>query len=508
MSNSRNRANLEQLVEQLESRRLLATYDYISDMIPTVENNGWGPAELDLSNGESETADGHQIKINGQRYTKGIGMHSHGELHFELNGRYRNFISDVGVDDEAGRDGSVVFQIYADGERMFDSGVMTGMHGPKRVNIDVTGKREMILILNDAGDGTNLDHGNWAGARLVRPGGPAPTIAKMSDAEVRESFPMLSLSGVFKDDVAVGPWVGTVDYGDNSGRERLTLGEDKSFSLDHVYDASFDADYTVTVRVSNENATAVSKFRVAVRNEQPANVGLVGGDEDGTLHAIAGYAIDMNGVFTDAGTFSGSFGNATLHNATVDFGDGSPVAVAGVDGRFFSTNHVYRKPGTYTITSTITDSGGKSGVGLNTIVVREPNNTYLSDLTPTNGGTFTADRAADGSNMKINGSKYSRGLGVFADSNLTFGLGGEYRSLIADVGIDDKVGVNGSVVFQVFGDGRLLFETTPMTGRDGARRMNIDVRGVSEIQLVATHAGDGTASALDRANWAGIRAVS
>ena len=46
-----------------------------------------------------------------------------------------------------------------------------------------------------------------------------------------------------------------------------------------------------------------------------------------------------------------------------------------------------------------------------------------------------------------------------------------------------------------------------MTGRDGARRMNIDVRNVQEIQLIVTHAGDGTASTLDRADWAGIRMV-
>jgi putative phosphoesterase len=490
-------------IESLESRQLLAAqYDYLSDLQPTFANNGFGPVERDLSNGEDGANDGAQIKINGQRYTKGLGMHAQGEVHFELNGRYKNLISDVGVDDEAGRVGSAVFQVYADGEKMFDSGVMTGMNGAKRVNIDVTGKREMVLILSDAGDGTDFDHGDWAGARLVRPDGAAPVIAKMPDAEIHESRPMLQLTGLFTDATS-GPYVATVDYGDGQGRQRIDVSDTKNFELEHVYNTRSDGDYTVTVRISNGVATGVSTFRVAVRNDAPMNVGLVGGaDETGALKALAGISVDMNGIFTDPGQNMGE-----RYTAMLDFGDGSPLATVGVDGRFFSTRHVYRKSGTYTVTSTITDEAGKTGVGTNTIFVIDPVYTYLSSWTPTNGGTFMADRAADGSNLKINGSRYSRGIGVTADSTLTYALDGQYQSLIGDVGVDDKVGANGSVMFQVFGDGVLMFESGPMTGRDGARRMNVDVRNVSEIQLVVTHVGDGSATNLDRADWAGIRVV-
>ena len=47
---------------------------------------------------------------------------------------------------------------------------------------------------------------------------------------------------------------------------------------------------------------------------------------------------------------------------------------------------------------------------------------------------------------KINGAKYQRGVGVFADSDLRYSLDGNYQRLITDVGVDDKVGVNGSVI--------------------------------------------------------------
>lgn len=480
---------------------LSGAYDYLSDLTPSVANNGYGPVELDLSNGEAAKADGAQIKINGARYGKGLGMHSNGEVHYDLLGRYRQFISDVGVDDEAGRMGSVVFQIFADGEKMFDSGVMTGMNSAKRVNIDVTGKREMVLILNDAGDGTDFDHADWAGSRLVRPAGTAPLISKLADIEVHESQPMISMTGDFSDP-AVGPWFGTVDYGDGTGRRRLTLNEDKTFELEHVYDASSDGDYTVSLRIGNTLSTGISTFNVAVRNDAPYNVGLVTGNESGTITAIAGFSVSTNGIFSDPGEFGGE-----KYSAMVDYGDGTAPTTANVTGRFFSSQHVYKQAGTYTVTSTVTDAGGKSGVGTSTAVVNDAVFRYVSDLPTTNGGAFIADRAVDGSNMKINGAKYQRGVGVFADSDLRYALDGNYQRLISDVGVDDKVGVNGSVVFQIFGDGRLLFDSGLMTGRTAPKRVNINVRGISELRLVVAHAGAGNATSLDRADWAGIRLV-
>jgi len=491
---------LARALEQLESRTLFASgFDFVSDLTPTVANNGYGPVERDLSNGESLQGDGRQIKINGVRYNKGLGMHAYGEVHYDLLGRYRSFVSDVGVDDEAGRAGSVNFQVYADGEKMYDSGVMTGLDGFKRVNIDVTGKQEMVLILTDGGDGTAYDHGDWAAAHLDKPVGVGPVITKMSDIEVRESRPQISLSGVFSDS-SPGPFFATADFGDGSGRNRLTLNQDKTFDLEHSYDATFDGDYTVTVRVSNSLATGVSTFRVAVRNDAPYNVGLVGGDETGAIKALAGITTYTNGVFSDPGEFGGE-----KYSATVNYGDGTDPVTANVDGRFFSARHVYRRSGTYTVTSTITDAGGKSGVGTSTIVVNDPVFQYVGDLPTTNDAPLMVNRAADGSNMKINGQKYQLGVGVFADSDLRYALDGQYQSLISDVGVDDKVGVNGSLNFQVFGDGQLLFESGPMTGRMGTKRVNVDVRGVSELQLVVTHAGEGAATSLDRGDWAGIR---
>lgn len=73
-------------------------------------------------------------------------------------------------------------------------------------------------------------------------------------------------AGSFADieEVATSSWNATVDYGDGSGPQPLTLSEDKRFTLNHTY--AEEGTYTVTVRVSDiEGAagTAIISVRVS-----------------------------------------------------------------------------------------------------------------------------------------------------------------------------------------------------------------------------------------------------
>lgn len=91
------------------------------------------------------------------------------------------FLSDIGVDDESGSAGSVVFQVWADGAKLYDSGVMTGNSATKKVNVSVSGKSQIKLIVTDAGDGKNSDHADWANARFIPAGvTPPPPSVKFS----------------------------------------------------------------------------------------------------------------------------------------------------------------------------------------------------------------------------------------------------------------------------------------------------------------------------------------
>jgi hypothetical protein len=139
--------------------------------------------------------------------------------------------------------------------------------------------------------------------------------------------------------------------------------------------------------------------------------------------------------------------------------------------------------------------------------------TYLSDLTPTSAtsgyGPYEKDTsngempANDGVTITLHGVTYQKGLGVHAASVLTYALGGNYASFITDVGVDDEVMDNGSVVFQVFVDDQVVFDSGAMTGATATKNVNVSVVGKQELKLVVTDAEDGIDS--DHADWAGAR---
>ncbi|THF71639.1 hypothetical protein E7T06_01400 [Deinococcus sp. Arct2-2] len=145
----------------------------------TSASNGWGPVERDRSNGETAAGDGRALTINGKVYVKGLGVHSVSSIAYALGGQCSTFTADVGLDDEIDQQtrGSVVFQVFADGAKLFDSGKMTGSSTVKNVNVSVAGKSELKLVVTDAGDGKSYDHADWAAPRLtcsVTNAGPPP----------------------------------------------------------------------------------------------------------------------------------------------------------------------------------------------------------------------------------------------------------------------------------------------------------------------------------------------
>lgn len=54
------------------------------------------------------------MSINGSEYAKGLGVHSYSSVEFNLDGRFSRFETFIGVDDEVGSNGSVLFIIVAD----------------------------------------------------------------------------------------------------------------------------------------------------------------------------------------------------------------------------------------------------------------------------------------------------------------------------------------------------------------------------------------------------------
>lgn len=113
------------------------------------------------------------------------------------------------------------------------------------------------------------------------------------------------------------------------------------------------------------------------------------------------------------------------------------------------------------------------------------------------------DGAGDGPPISINGTGYAKGLGVHAPSEVVYALAGAYRRFTSVVGIDDfsaNQGSNGSVVFQVWGDGTLLHDTGLVTAASGPTTLDVPIGGVDRLRLVVTDGGNGNTH--DHSSWA------
>ena len=108
------------------------------------------------------------LLIGGQKFKTGLGVHATSELVYDLDGHWRRFEARVGVDQNGGRpgEGTVVFQVFVDDEKKFESPVQHSGDPPLPVSVDVAGGRRLKLVAAETDDGANYDHADWAEARL------------------------------------------------------------------------------------------------------------------------------------------------------------------------------------------------------------------------------------------------------------------------------------------------------------------------------------------------------
>jgi alpha-galactosidase len=123
--------------------------------------NGWGPAEINTSNGEQPAGDGMPITIGGQVYAHGLGTHAPSEIVYYLGGRCSALTTDVGIDDEKTANGSASFRIYADSQLVADSGTRTVSDPALTLTANLSGATWLHLV-TDPGPSTNSDHTDWA----------------------------------------------------------------------------------------------------------------------------------------------------------------------------------------------------------------------------------------------------------------------------------------------------------------------------------------------------------
>ena len=167
----------------------------------------------------------------------------------------------------------------------------------------------------------------------------------------------------------------------------------------------------------------------------------------------------------------------------------------------------------YNFTVTAIKLNGESSLPSNAVMVtwRQPEDVYLSNIKPDSWiqhwGFLRYDRSLENNPINIAGQVFEKGLGTHAPGEIVYYLCGNYSRLKGACGVDNfaRFSDASSVVFKIIGDGKILFETGVMKVDTPAAVFDLCVKGISDLRLVTTDAGDG--AHYDHADWADVMLV-
>ncbi len=477
---------------------------YISDLTWVSSTNGWGPVERDRSNGETGPADGAAITLNGVTYAKGLGVHAVSDVRVTIPAGCTTFNAVIGVDDETGANGTVTFQVFGDSTSLYTSPVMNGTQAGVPIQVSLTGRSQLRLVVNNGGDNLNYDHADWADARFVCGSGggntpPVPTIATPASSLTWQVGQTVNFSGSASDTqdgalpASALSWELIIHHcstGCHTHPIQSWSGvASGSFPApDHEYPSHLELKLTATDSAGSSASTSVLL--------QPKTVDLSFATSPAGLQVTVG-----SGTSATPLTHTAIVGSAiTISAPTPQSNGGTTYAFSSwSDGG--ARNHTITAgsvPVTYT--ATFTPDGTSS-------------TQYISDLTwvsSTNGwGPVERDRSngetgpADGAAITLNGVTYAKGLGVHAVSDVRVTIPAGCTTFNAVIGVDDETGANGTVTFQVFGDSTSLYTSPVMNGTQAGVPIQVSLTGRSQLRLVVNNGGDNLS--YDHADWADAR---
>jgi len=127
-----------------------------------IERDDYPPLRMNRS------SSGGPLGIGSKRYDRGLGTHSVSVLRFKLPVVATKFEAEIGVNINAGKNGSVTFAVEVGGNELYRSGICRGGEEPVVVSVDLpAGTRELVLKVDDGGDGPPYDQADWAEARIT-----------------------------------------------------------------------------------------------------------------------------------------------------------------------------------------------------------------------------------------------------------------------------------------------------------------------------------------------------
>ena len=142
---------------------------YLSDLSPAKVTQV-GLFDVAFPVRHDRSAAGGPIRLGGQSYAKGLGLHSRCELSYDLGGKFATFAATAGIDAAGGNRGNATLEILGDGRGLIKPLALAAGDKPADVRCGVAGVKTLTILVDFGPDGVDVgDHVSLAEARLIKP---------------------------------------------------------------------------------------------------------------------------------------------------------------------------------------------------------------------------------------------------------------------------------------------------------------------------------------------------
>ena len=141
---------------------------YLDLLEPVTFKTGWQAPGV--TNWRNLNCHGKPLKVRGETFARGAGLHAKGEAAFLAKPQYARLVCRVGIDDAAEGRGSARVKVYLDDRLLCQTPVLTGKDGLWNFDAKLEGATDqsaLRIVLEDNGDGIDGDNVDLVDAGFV-----------------------------------------------------------------------------------------------------------------------------------------------------------------------------------------------------------------------------------------------------------------------------------------------------------------------------------------------------
>jgi hypothetical protein len=140
----------------------------LASLTPTTVRQ-YGLFDTSFPHRRNASTAGGPLRLGGETYAAGLGLHSFCELTYALQGQYSVFVAVAGIDDAARPLGDARLSLLGDDRPLLEPIRLTGKDEPVTVRVDLGGVRKLTIRVDFGPDKLDVaDHVDLADARLIR----------------------------------------------------------------------------------------------------------------------------------------------------------------------------------------------------------------------------------------------------------------------------------------------------------------------------------------------------